>query len=79
MDMLHTQMDSATSTSEKVKLNKKLKKIQGQASELSIYEEKIHHWADKMEPMDLDDGVVVNYNKFQELLVPNIVKKVKGK
>lgn len=68
MDMLHTQMDSATSTSEKVKLNKKLKKIQGQASELSIYEEKIHHWADKMEPMDLDDGVKANYAKFQELL-----------
>lgn len=68
MDMLHTQMDSATSTSEKVKLNKKLKKIQGQASELSIYEEKIHHWADKMEPMDLDDGVKENYAKFQELL-----------
>lgn len=68
MDMLHTQIDSATSTSEKVKLNKKLKKIQGQASELSIYEEKIHHWADKMEPMDLDDGVKANYAKFQELL-----------
>lgn len=68
MNMLHTQMDSATSTSEKVKLNKKLKKIQGQASELSIYEEKIHHWADKMEPMDLDDGVKANYAKFQELL-----------
>lgn len=68
MDMLHTQMESATSTSEKVKLNKKLKKIQGQASELSIYEEKIHHWADKMEPMDLDDGVKANYAKFQELL-----------
>lgn len=68
MDMLHTQMDSATSTSENVKLNKKLKKIQGQASELSIYEEKIHHWADKMEPMDLDDGVKANYAKFQELL-----------
>lgn len=68
MDMLLTQMDSATSTSEKVKLNKKLKKIQGQASELSIYEEKIHHWADKMEPMDLDDGVKANYAKFQELL-----------
>lgn len=68
MDMLHTQMESATSTSEKVKLNKKLKKIRGQASELSIYEEKIHHWADKMEPMDLDDGVKANYAKFQELL-----------
>ena len=39
-----------------------------QAEELRIYEEKIHHWADKMEPMDLDDGVKANYAKFQELL-----------
>ena len=27
--------------------------------------------------LDLDDGVVVNYNKFQELLTPNVVKKLK--
>ena len=35
---------------------------------LSKYEEIVHHWADKMEPMDLDDGVKANYAKFQELL-----------
>lgn len=79
IEMLNNQIDESSSTSEKVKLKKQLKKITEQAEELSKYEEKIHHWADKMEPMDLDDGVVVNYNKFQELLVPNIVKKVKGK
>ena len=79
IEMLNNQIDEASSTSEKVKLQKQLKKITEQAEELGKYEEKIHHWADKMEPMDLDDGVVVNYNKFQELLVPNIVKKVKGK
>jgi type II restriction/modification system DNA methylase subunit YeeA len=68
IDMLQNQIDSATNTSERVKLNKKLKKIQEQASELSTYEEKIHHWADKMEPMNLDDGVKANYAKFQQLL-----------
>ena len=36
--------------------------------ELNKYEEVVHHWADKMEPMDLDDGVKANYAKFQELL-----------
>ena len=45
-----------------------MKKLKDQADELRIYEEKIHHWADKMEPMDLDDGIKANYAKFQELL-----------
>lgn len=77
IEMLNNQIDEASSTSEKVRLQKQLKKITEQAEELGKYEEKIHHWADKMEPMDLDDGVVVNYNKFQELLTPNVVKKLK--
>lgn len=77
IEMLNNQIDEASSTSEKVRLQRQLKKITEQAEELGKYEEKIHHWADKMEPMDLDDGVVVNYNKFQELLTPNVVKKLK--
>ena len=44
-------------------------KINEQLLELNKYEEVVHHWADKMEPMDLDDGVKANYAKFQELLV----------
>lgn len=68
IEMLNNQIDEAGSTSEKVKLQKQLKKITEQSQELGKYEEVIHHWADKMEPMDLDDGVKVNYAKFQELL-----------
>lgn len=68
IEMLNNQIDEAGSTSEKVKLQKQLKKITDQSQELGKYEEKIHHWADKMELMDLDDGVKVNYAKFQELL-----------
>lgn len=68
IEMLNNQIDEAVSTSEKVKLQKQLKKINEQLIELNKYEEIIHHWADKMEPMDLDDGVKVNYAKFQELL-----------
>ena len=66
--MLNNQIDEAVSTGEKVKLQKQLKKINEQLTELSKYEEIVHHWADKMEPMDLDDGVKANYAKFQELL-----------
>lgn len=68
IEMLNNQIEEASLTSEKVKLKKQLKKITEQSEELGKYEEKIHHWADKMEPMDLDDGVKVNYAKFQELL-----------
>ena len=56
------------STAERVKLNKQLKKLQEQASELHAYEEKIHHLADQMIPLDLDDGVKVNYAKLQDVL-----------
>lgn len=68
VELLQSQIDEASSTSEKVKLSKQLKKINEQLLELNKYEEVVHHWADKMEPMDLDDGVKVNYAKFQELL-----------
>lgn len=68
IELLQEQIDMSGSTSEKVKLSKQLKKINEQFLELNKYEEIVHHWADKMEPMDLDDGVKVNYAKFQELL-----------
>lgn len=68
IEMLQGQIHDASNSSEKVKLSKQFKRINEQLLELNKYEEVIHHWADKMEPMDLDDGVKVNYAKFQELL-----------
>ena len=67
-ELLQNQIDDASSTSERVKLSKQLKKINEQLLELNKYEEVVHHWADKMEPMDLDNGVKANYAKLQELL-----------
>ena len=62
------QRINGASTSERVKLNKQLTKLQAQAAELREYEEKIHHLADQMISIDLDDGVKVNYAKFQDVL-----------
>ena len=56
------------STSERVKLNKALNRLKEQDTELRTYEEKIHHLADQMIAIDLDDGVKVNYAKFQDVL-----------
>lgn len=68
IDLLNKQMDDASITSEKVKLSKQLKKLNDQLLELNKYEEKIHHYADMMIDIELDDGVKTNYAKFQELL-----------
>ena len=69
MEDLAHRVDIA-SGSERVRLQKQLVKIQGQEEELRKYEEKIHHYADMMLPLDLDDGVKVNYAKLQDVLAP---------
>lgn len=53
---------------EKVALNKRIKKLKDQLAETVSYEEKLHHLADQMIKIDLDDGVKVNYAKFQDVL-----------
>jgi type II restriction/modification system DNA methylase subunit YeeA len=54
--------------SECVKLKKKLSKLQAKENEIRIYEKKIHHIADQMISIDLDDGVKKNYAIFQDVL-----------
>lgn len=65
---LERQINGA-STSERVRLNKQLEKLKDQAEETRLYEEKIHHLADQMISIDLDDGVKHNYAIFQDVLV----------
>ncbi len=67
LEDLTNRMESAP-TSERVKLNKKHKKLQDQAEEIRLYEEKIHHLADQMISIDLDDGVKNNYAIFKDVL-----------
>ncbi len=53
---------------ERVCLDKRVKKLNDQLKETIAYEEKLHHLADQMIKIDLDDGVKVNYAKFQDVL-----------
>ena len=62
------QRIASAATSERVKLNKKLKTLKDQANEIQVYEEKIHHLADQYISINLDDGVKANYAKFQDVL-----------
>ena len=64
---LAQRVDNA-SGSEKVKLTKQLAALREQAEETRIYEEKIHHLADQMISIDLDDGEKHNYAIFQDVL-----------
>ena len=68
------------STGERVKLNKKLTTLQAQDTEIRTYEEKIHHLADQMISIDLDDGVKENYVKAQTAADgknPNVLVPIK--
>ena len=53
---------------ERARRNKQLTRRKDQAAELHTYEEKIHHLADQMIAIDLDDGVKHNYAIFQDVL-----------
>lgn len=63
--------EDALATAEKgnrVKLEKRISKLNDQLREASEFEEKVHHLADQMIEIDLNDGVKVNYAKFQDVL-----------
>lgn len=62
------QRINGASTSDRVKLNKQLTKLKDQEAEIRTYEEKIHHLADQMIRIDLDDGVKNNYEIFNDVL-----------
>lgn len=63
-----TNRIESASRSDKVKLTKKLNTLKSQNDEIHAYEEEIHHLADQMISIDLDDGVKVNYAKFKDVL-----------
>lgn len=54
--------------SAKINLKKQLDKVKEQADELHGYEEKIHHYADQMIEINLDNGVKDNYFIFNDVL-----------
>lgn len=65
----HLQDDLVSAErSKKVQIEKRIKKLSDQFAETRVFEEKVHHLADQMIEIDLDDGVKVNYAKFQDVL-----------
>lgn len=68
-------IDNATSASEKSKATKAVAKYTKQLAEMKIYDEAIAHVANQRIEIDLDDGVKVNYAKFQGVEVAQEGKK----
>lgn len=62
------QRIQVATTSERVKFSKQLQKLKDQETEIRLFEEKVHHLADQMIRIDLDDGVKHNYEIFKDVL-----------
>jgi hypothetical protein len=58
-------MENNRNPREVAKLEKRLTKLTKQLKECKDYDEKIAHLALARIPIDLDDGVKVNYDKIQ--------------
>jgi type II restriction/modification system DNA methylase subunit YeeA len=65
---LQRTINDEPGTSSARKAAKELTQLDKQTLELKKYEELVHHYADMRIPLDLDDGVKVNYAKLGELL-----------
>jgi hypothetical protein len=74
---LHDQQDRATSAAEKSAIGREILKRQNQRDELFSFDAWIHHYALKRISLDLDDGVKVNYGKFSDPTIGEILANVK--
>lgn len=70
MNRLDIIINSDVSQSEKAKARKQKEKINKQMLECMAYDQVIAHVASQKIEIDLDDGVAVNYAKFQDIEVP---------
>lgn len=61
-------IEGDSTTKEISNAKKELKSLDKKIDELKIYDEKLHHMADMQIEIDLDDGVAVNYAKFEGLV-----------
>lgn len=76
VDKLEQDKENSLSAAEAKSIEKELNRLYKQQAELSVFDEKLRHYADQRITLDLDDGVKVNYGKFGDLLAN--VKEITG-
>ncbi len=62
------QLNDAESSKEKNKLETAIKNLRKKLEEIKKYDELLKHYADKQIELDLDDGVDINYAKFEKII-----------
>lgn len=67
-DRTQQQLDTATSSTAKKTIQKRLKTLRDQDKELADYQAKLQTVADRRIQLDLDDGVAYNYTRFKGLV-----------
>lgn len=65
LELRKQQIESSDSPKEKAVWQKEIEKLEKQRKEARDYDEKLGHLALKRISLDLDDGVIVNYDKLQ--------------
>jgi type II restriction/modification system DNA methylase subunit YeeA len=68
IEKLENDKGASGSAAEIKKLEKEIKSLHKQQTELTEFDEKLKHYADMRIPLDLDDGVKENYGNFGDLL-----------
>ena len=66
IDQLTQLANNEAVASQKKRYEKNLKHLEQQVSEIRKYDPLIQHIANQKIELDLDDGVVVNYDKLQD-------------
>lgn len=59
---------SGATRREMAAIDRELKTLRAQLEEVTAFEERLHHLADQMIEIDLDDGFKVNYAKFSDVM-----------
>jgi hypothetical protein len=77
---LKEAIDATSSSAEETRLKRERDKLAKQVVELRAFDEELRHLADQRIPLDLDDGVKVNYARFGNLLAAKdkVCPKKKG-
>lgn len=65
---IEQKLNTDVSVEEKIRLTKEQADLTAKLDDLKSYEEKIAHLANQRIKIDLDDGVKINYAKFQDVL-----------
>ena len=72
------EIAAASAVTVRRKLEKERDSLKKQIAEIQAFDEKLRHYADLRIKLDLDDGVKVNYGKFSDPEIGDILAEVKA-